>query len=50
MYLEGLKETKEQLKDLLDKRFIKPSVLVWGALLLFFRQKEGSLRIRMDYN
>ncbi|XP_069151831.1 uncharacterized protein [Solanum lycopersicum] len=33
MALAELKELKEQLKDLLDKGFIIPSISPWGALL-----------------
>ncbi|KAH0678989.1 hypothetical protein KY284_020074 [Solanum tuberosum] len=44
-----LKELKEQLKDLLDKGFIQPSVSPWGALVLFVRKKDGSLRMCIDY-
>ncbi|XP_049399822.1 uncharacterized protein LOC125863894 [Solanum stenotomum] len=40
-----IRELKEQLKDLLDKGFIKPSNSPWGALVLFVRKKDGSLRI-----
>ncbi|XP_070042743.1 uncharacterized protein [Nicotiana tomentosiformis] len=36
-----LKELKEQLNDLLDKGFIRPSVSPWGALVLFVRKKDG---------
>ena len=43
------KELKEQLKDLLDKGFIKPSISPWGALVLFVKKKDGSLRMCMDY-
>ncbi|XP_070017394.1 uncharacterized protein [Nicotiana sylvestris] len=35
-----LRELKEQLKDLLEKGFIRPSVSPWGAPVLFC-QKEG---------
>ncbi|XP_070018086.1 uncharacterized protein [Nicotiana sylvestris] len=35
-----LKELKEQLKDLLEKGFIRPSVSPWGAPVLFFCKKE----------
>ncbi|XP_070034731.1 uncharacterized protein [Nicotiana tomentosiformis] len=38
-----LKELKEQLKDLLEKGFIRPSVSPWGASVLFLRKKDGSL-------
>ncbi|XP_070031963.1 uncharacterized protein [Nicotiana tomentosiformis] len=44
-----LKELKVQLKDLLDKGFIRPSVSPWGATVLFVRKKDGSLRICIDY-
>jgi len=37
-----LKEFKEQLKDLLEKGFIRPSVSPWGAPILFMRKKDGS--------
>ena len=43
-----LKELKEQLKDLLHKGFIQPSVSPWGALVLFVRKKDGSLRMCTD--
>ncbi|XP_070057047.1 uncharacterized protein [Nicotiana tomentosiformis] len=35
-----LKELKEQLRDLLEKGFIRPSVSPWGAPVLFIRKKE----------
>ncbi|XP_057990644.1 uncharacterized protein LOC131173015 [Hevea brasiliensis] len=44
-----LKELKEQLQDLLDKGFIRPSVSPWGAPVLFVRKKDGSLRMCIDY-
>ncbi|KAH0693060.1 hypothetical protein KY290_021233 [Solanum tuberosum] len=44
-----LKELKDQLKDLLDKGFIRPSASPWGALVLFVRKKDGSLRMCIDY-
>ena len=39
MDLAELKELKAQLKDLLDKGFIMPSISPWGAPV-FFCQKE----------
>ena len=42
-------ELKEQLKDLLEKGFIRPSVSPWGASVLFVRKKDGTLRICVDY-
>ncbi|KAH0651615.1 hypothetical protein KY284_031527 [Solanum tuberosum] len=44
-----LKELKEQLKNLLDKGFIRTSVSPWGAPVLFLRKKDGSLRMCIDY-
>ena len=44
-----LKELKEQLKDLIDKGFIKPSISPWGAPVLFVKKKDGSLRMSIDY-
>ena len=43
------KELKVQLKDLLDKGFIKPSISPWGAPVLFVKKKDGSLRMCIDY-
>ncbi|KAH0643735.1 hypothetical protein KY290_035193 [Solanum tuberosum] len=44
-----LRELKEQLKDLLDKGFIRQSTSPWGAPVLFVRKKDGSLRMYIDY-
>ncbi|XP_070015007.1 uncharacterized protein [Nicotiana sylvestris] len=44
-----LRELKEQLKDLLNKGFIRPSTSPWGALGLFVRKKDGSLQMCIDY-
>ncbi|WMV18554.1 hypothetical protein MTR67_011939 [Solanum verrucosum] len=44
-----LKELKEQLSDLLEKDFIRPSQSPWGAPVLFVKKKDGSLRICIDY-
>ncbi|XP_019253902.1 PREDICTED: uncharacterized protein LOC109232595 [Nicotiana attenuata] len=40
-----LREFKEQLKDLLDKGFIRPSTSPWGAPVLFVQKKDGFLRM-----
>lgn len=42
-------ELKEQLKDLLEKVFIRPSQSPWGASVLFVKKKDGSLRMCIDY-
>ena len=44
-----LKELNEQLKELLDKGFIRPSTSPWGAPVLFVKEKDGSLRLCIDY-
>jgi len=44
-----LKELKEQLQDLLDQGFMRPSVLPLGAPVLFVKNKDGSIRISIDY-
>ncbi|WMV41154.1 hypothetical protein MTR67_034539 [Solanum verrucosum] len=46
---EELKDLKEQLKDLLDKGFIRPSISPWDAPVLFIIKKDGSLRMCIDY-
>ena len=43
------KELKVQLKDLLDKSFIRPSISPWGAPVLFVRKKDSSRRMCIDY-
>ena len=45
-----LKELKEQLKDLIEKVFIRPSDSPWGASILFVKKKDGFLRICIDYD
>ncbi|XP_023773747.1 uncharacterized protein LOC111922420, partial [Cyanistes caeruleus] len=44
-----LKELKEQLQELLDKGFIRPSVSPWGAPVLFVKKKDGTMRMCIDY-
>ena len=44
-----LKELKLQLKDLLDKGFIQPSISPWGAPVLFVKKKNETLRMCIDY-
>ncbi|XP_073057375.1 uncharacterized protein [Primulina eburnea] len=40
-----LKELKEQLQDLLEKGYIRPSMSPWGAPVLFVKKKDGTMRI-----
>ena len=44
-----LKDLRVQLKDLLDKGFIRPSISPWSALVLFVKKKDGSLKMCIDY-
>ena len=44
-----LKELKLKLKDLLEKSFIHPSISPWGALVLFVKKKDRSLKMFIDY-
>ena len=44
-----LKESKLQLQELLEKRFIQPSVSPWGAPVVFVKKKDGTLRLCIDY-
>ena len=44
-----LKGLKEQLQELLDKGFIRPSTSPWGAPVLFVKKKDGTLRLCIDY-
>ncbi|GJZ10374.1 putative reverse transcriptase domain-containing protein [Tanacetum coccineum] len=39
-----MKELSEQLKELLEKGFIRPSSSPWGAPVLFVKKKDGSFR------
>nr|GFB55716.1 putative reverse transcriptase domain-containing protein [Tanacetum cinerariifolium] len=44
-----MKELADQLQELTDKRFIRPSSLPWGAPVLFVKKKDGSFRMCIDY-
>ncbi|GKB67727.1 reverse transcriptase domain-containing protein [Tanacetum coccineum] len=45
-----MKELAEQLKELSDKGFIRPSSSPWGAPILFVKKKDGSFRMCIDYH
>ena len=49
MALAELKELKVQLQELVDKEFIRPSVSLWGAPVLFVKKKDGTFRLCIDY-
>ncbi|GJX11727.1 putative reverse transcriptase domain-containing protein [Tanacetum coccineum] len=44
-----IEELSRQLRDLQDKGFIRPSSSPWGAPVLFFKKKDGSFRMCIDY-
>ncbi|GJX83705.1 putative reverse transcriptase domain-containing protein [Tanacetum coccineum] len=44
-----MKELSEQLQELSDKGFIRPSFSPWGAPVLFVKKKDGSFRMCIDY-
>ena len=44
-----LKELKIQLQDLVYKGFIRSSVSLWGAPILFVKKKDETMRLCIDY-
>nr|GEW01372.1 putative reverse transcriptase domain-containing protein [Tanacetum cinerariifolium] len=44
-----MKELSDQLKELVDKGFIRPSSSPWGAPVLFVKKKDGSFQMCIDY-
>jgi hypothetical protein len=44
-----LKELQMQLEQLLKKGYICPSFSPWGALVLFVKKKDGTLRLCIDF-
>jgi hypothetical protein len=49
MSIVELKELQMQLEELLKKGYIRPSVFPWGALVLFVKKKDGTLRLCIDF-
>ena len=49
MSIPELKEFQKQLEELLKKGYIHPSVSPWGALVLFVKNKDGTLRLCIDF-
>ncbi|GJX61838.1 putative reverse transcriptase domain-containing protein [Tanacetum coccineum] len=47
--LSEMKELSDQLKELSEKGFIRPSSSPWGAPVLFVKKKDGSFRMCIDY-
>nr|GEV21443.1 putative reverse transcriptase domain-containing protein [Tanacetum cinerariifolium] len=44
-----MKELSDQLTELSNKGFIRPSSSPWGAPVLFVKKKDGSFRMCIDY-
>ncbi|GJS75655.1 hypothetical protein Tco_0725536 [Tanacetum coccineum] len=44
-----MKELSEQLQELSDKGFIRPSSSPWGTPVLFVKKKDGSFWMCIDY-
>ncbi|GKE03466.1 putative reverse transcriptase domain-containing protein, partial [Tanacetum coccineum] len=44
-----MQELSDQLQELADKCFIRPSTSPWGAHVLFGKKKDGSFRMCIDY-
>ena len=43
------KELSKQIKELLEKGFIRRSISEWGAPVVFATKADGSLRLCVDY-
>nr|GEZ92900.1 putative reverse transcriptase domain-containing protein [Tanacetum cinerariifolium] len=44
-----MKEFADQLQELIDKGFMRPSSSPWGAPVLFLKKKDGSFWMCIDY-
>ncbi|GJY56414.1 putative reverse transcriptase domain-containing protein [Tanacetum coccineum] len=49
VYSSEMKELADQLQELLEKGFIRPSSSPWGAPVLFVKKKDGTFRMCIDY-
>ncbi|GKC46738.1 putative reverse transcriptase domain-containing protein, partial [Tanacetum coccineum] len=47
--LSEMKELSDQLQELFDKGFIRPSSSPWGAPVLFVKKKDRSFQMCIDY-
>jgi hypothetical protein len=50
MAANQLAELKEQLQELVDKEYIRPSASPWGAHAIFVPKKDGTQRMCVDYH
>nr|GEY08933.1 putative reverse transcriptase domain-containing protein [Tanacetum cinerariifolium] len=44
-----MQELSNQIQELADRGFIRPSTSPWGAPILFVKKKDGSFRMCIDY-
>ncbi|MCI26348.1 RNA-directed DNA polymerase (Reverse transcriptase), partial [Trifolium medium] len=44
-----LEKLKKQLEELLEKRFMRPSISPWGAPVLLVKKNDSSMRMCIDY-
>ncbi|GJY92047.1 hypothetical protein Tco_0507829 [Tanacetum coccineum] len=44
-----MQKLSDQLQELADRGFIRPSTSPWGAPVLFVKKKDGSFRMCIDY-
>jgi hypothetical protein len=49
MATKQLAKLKDQIKELLEKGYIRPSSSLWGALVIFVPKKDGTKRMCVDY-
>jgi hypothetical protein len=42
-------ELKIQLKEMMNKDYIRPNMSLWGAPTLFVKNKDGTLQLCIDY-
>ena len=49
MFASELSELNKQLEELIEKKFVRPSVSPWGAPVLLVKKKDGSMRLCVDY-
>ena len=49
MNILELNELTLKLHELIDKNYVRPNVPPWGALVLFVKKKDDTLRLGIDY-
>ncbi|GJW95556.1 putative reverse transcriptase domain-containing protein [Tanacetum coccineum] len=47
--ISEMQELSNQLQELADRGFIRPSISPWGDPVLFVKKKDGSFRMCIDY-